>query len=81
MADIALKLFDVPITFLDGTKALARAEGLSAAWRCKCGEQLLGRGYFQFGHKCHTVCPDKKCSRRYRVIRDADKRTSSVEEI
>lgn len=39
---------------------------------------LLGRCYFQFGHDCHTVWPD--CGRRYRVQRDANKRTQSVSE-
>ena len=80
MADIRLKLFDVPVTFLDGTRAQARAEGLSAAWSCRCGGSLplVGRAYFQFGHDCHTVCPS--CSRRYRVFRDAAKRTERVEE-
>lgn len=81
MADIELKLFTVPVTFADGTSAYARAEGNNAAWHCRCGQSmpLLGRCYFQFGHDCHTVCPD--CSRTYRVLRDAKKKTKSVEEI
>jgi len=82
MADIKLKLFEVPLIFLDGTQAVARAEGLSDAWQCKCGDRLplTGRAYFQFGHDCHTVCPNEQCNRRYRVFRDENKRTSRVEE-
>jgi hypothetical protein len=82
MADITLKLFEVPVTFLDGSEAEARAEGLVASWHCKCGENLplVGRAYFQFGHHCHTICPNEQCGRRYRVIRDANKRTCAVEE-
>ncbi len=81
MADIELKLFTVPVTFRDGSISNARAEGIGAAWHCPCGEELplVGRAYFQFGHLCHTVCPN--WGRAYRVNRDANKRTSSVEEI
>ena len=81
MADIELKLFAVPVVYRDGTQAQARAEGLSAAWICKRGESLplVGRGYFQFGHDCHTVCP--ACKRKYRVLRDQNKRTSKVQEL
>lgn len=80
MADIKLTLFTVPVEFLDGSKATARAEGNNAAWNCGCGEQLplLGRCYFQFGHDCHTVCPH--CGRSYRVLRDAAKKARKVEE-
>jgi hypothetical protein len=38
----------------------------------------LGRCYFQFGHDCHTVCPD--CGRKYRVNKNAQKKAISVEE-
>jgi hypothetical protein len=81
MADIQLKLFKVPVQFRDGTQAEARAEGIIAAWSCKCdgGLPLVGRAYFQFGHDCHTVCPT--CNRRYRVFRDPQKRACRVEEI
>lgn len=80
MADIRLDLFTVPVIFLDGSRSTARAEGNNAAWHCKCSNAmpLLGRCYFQFGHNCHTICPD--CNRSYRVDRDADKRTSQVVE-
>ncbi len=81
MADIKLNLFTVPVDLKDGSKLVARAEGIIAAWSCPCGEKLplVGRAYFQFGHDCHTICP--KCNRKFRVHRDKQKRTSSVEEI
>lgn len=81
MGDIMLILRTVPVRFLDGTTSIARAEGIIAAWHCSCGEALplVGRAYFQFGHDCHTVCPN--CHRIYRVRRDAQRRTSLVEEV
>lgn len=81
MADIRLVLRTVPVRFLNGKVSTARAEGIIASWLCPCGEALplVGRAYFQFGHDCHTVCPN--CNRVYRVFRDASKRTSYVAEI
>jgi hypothetical protein len=81
MADIKLSLFTIPVQFADGTSGEARAEGNNAAWHCRCGQKmpLLGRCYFQFGHDCHTTCPD--CGRSYRVQRDAAKKAKAVEEI
>ncbi len=78
MADIELKLAQAPVAFKDGTKGGARVEGNNAAWICKCGTglPLVGRCYFQFGHDCHTVCPD--CKRSYRVRGDAKKRAVGV---
>jgi hypothetical protein len=81
MADVELKLSTVPVTFANGTKATARVEGNNAAWQCRCKKSslpLLGRCYFQFGHDCHTVCPD--CARSYRVTKDAKKKATGVEE-
>lgn len=80
MPDHTLQLFTVPVIFADGTKDTARAEGNNAAWHCKCGQAmpLVGRCYFQFGHDCHTVCPD--CNRQYRVQKDAQKRAKAVVE-
>ena len=80
MGDIKLNLSIVPLTFADGTSAYARAEGNNAAWHCQCGQTmpLIGRCYFQFGHECHTVCPD--CGRIYRVHGDQKKRAKAVEE-
>lgn len=81
MGDVKLDLGDVPVTFKDGTTARARSEGNNAAWHCACGAELplLGRCYFQFGHDCHTVCPD--CGRTYRVQGDDRKRASAVDEL
>ena len=81
MGDIMLRLRTVPVRFLNGTTSTARAEGIIAAWYRPCGEALplVGRAYFQFGHDCHTVCPN--CQRVYRVRRDTQKRTSLVEEV
>ncbi len=81
MADIELTLTTISVTFSDGTKAVARAEGNNAAWHCRCGEALplLGRCYFQFGHDCHTICP--QCGRNYRVLKDKHKKAVAVEEI
>ena len=80
MGDIKLTLTTIPVTFSDGAKATARAEGNNASWHCPRGQTLplLGRCYFQFGHDCHTVCPG--CGRFYRVKGDAKKRAESVEE-
>lgn len=80
MGDVLLKLSTIPVTFADGSRATARAEGNNAAWHCPCRQPLplLGRCYFQFGHDCHTVCPD--CGRKYRVNKDAKKKAVSVEE-
>lgn len=80
MADIALTLTTIPVAFADGSTGVARKEGNNAAWRCPCGQPLplLGRCYFQFGHDCHTVCPD--CGRHYRVNKDTNKKAISVEE-
>jgi hypothetical protein len=80
MADIKLTLSTIPVVFLNGSKATARCEGNNAAWHCPCGQPLplLGRCYFQFGHDCHTVCPD--CGRNFRVNKDAKKKAISVEE-
>jgi hypothetical protein len=80
MGDVQLTLTKVPVTFADGSTAVARKEGNNAAWHCPCGQPLplLGRCYFQFGHDCHTVCPD--CGRRYRVNKGTDKTATSVEE-
>lgn len=80
MADIPLTLTTIPVEFADGSVGTARAEGNNAAWHCRCGEALplLGRCYFQFGHDCHTVCPN--CSRVYRVLRDERKKAKSVHE-
>lgn len=66
--DFELRMTVIPIIFLTGKKGQARAEGNSASWLCKCGDQipLSGRCYFQFGDDCHTVCPT--CKRKYRVI-------------
>jgi hypothetical protein len=80
MADIKLVLTTVPVTFLKKRPGVARAEGNNASWICACGNELplVGRCYFQFGHKCHTICPD--CDRRYRVIGDVKKKAQRVEE-
>ena len=80
LGDITLTLTTIPVTFSDGSQTTARAEGNNAAWQCQCGQPLplLGRCYFQFGHDCHTVCPD--CGRSYRVTKDAHKKARSVEE-
>ena len=80
MADIKLTLTTIPVTFSDGSTATARAEGNNASWHCQCEQPLplLGRCYFQFGHDCHTICPD--CGRSYRVNKDAQKKAVSVDE-
>jgi hypothetical protein len=78
--DIVLELITIPVLFLDGSKGTARAEGNNASWFCPCGTELplIGRCYFQFGHDCHTICPD--CGRKYRVLPDKKKRAFKVKE-
>ena len=76
--DHKLMLKMIPITFADGKKAQARAEGNNAAWSCECGTLLVGRCYYQFGDTCFTECPD--CGRTYRVKPDAKKRAIAVAE-
>lgn len=80
MADIQLRLSVIKVNLKDGSTLNARAEGNIAAWLCPCGESLplVGRCYFQFGHDCHTICPN--CKRKYRVHKDKQKRSASVEE-
>jgi len=81
MADITLNLFTIPVYFLDGETAEARAEGNNAAWHCQCDTDLplVGRCYFQFGHDCHTTCPS--CEKTFRVLGDENKRANRVNEI
>ena len=76
MADVQLKLRFVDVVHSNGTKSEAIAEGNNASWNCECGQQLIGRSYFQFGHDCHTDCP--ACGRRYRVRGDSKKRALMV---
>jgi hypothetical protein len=76
--DHRLKLKVIPVTFLDGTRKSATAEGNNAAWSCTCGEQLVGRCYFQFGDTCYTLC--ESCGKQFRVEGDARKRATLVRE-
>lgn len=74
--DVRLKLGGIPVRFFGGEKAVATSEGNNAAWHCQCGELLVGRCYFQFGHDCHVVC--EVCGAAYRVEGDAKKRAVCV---
>lgn len=76
--DVQLKLYRVRVRFLEGAQAVAVAEGNNASWDCVCGEPLLGRCYFQFGHDCHTTCA---CGASYRVLGDDRKRTVEVVQV
>lgn len=78
LPDHKLKLRPIKIEFLDGSRQTGTAEGNNAAWTCDCGELLVGRCYFQFGHDCHTTC--HKCGKTYRVKGDAEKKASRVVE-
>lgn len=79
--DKPLELRNIPVRFLSGTDAEARAEGNNASWRCQCADPipLIGRCYYQFGDTCYTICPG--CGRRYRVYGDKKKRAREVKEI
>src|SRR4051812_12133492 len=77
--DVRLTLTNVPVQFLSGTTTVAIAEGNNAAWDCHCAQALVGRCYFQFGHYCHTICPN--CASVYRVVGDERKRAALVREI
>lgn len=61
--DEAVRPTRVSVTFLDTTRAPARAEGDVAAWICKCGDHLplLGRCDSRI-----AICP--ACYRKYRVV-------------
>lgn len=77
--DFELKLRKIPIIFKDiSGESQATAEGNNAAWKCVCGELLVGRSYYQFGDTCFTKCPS--CSRRYRVNPDSKKKAFNVVE-
>ena len=77
MADIRLKMRLIDVETIDGTWCgHATAEGNTAAWDCECNCRLVGRSYFQFGHECHTSCP--QCGARYRVAGDERKRAARV---
>jgi hypothetical protein len=76
--DVRLDLHQIPVEFSDQrSTGVAIAEGNNAAWPCSCGEQLIGRCYFQFGHDCHTIC---SCGRLFRVLGDDKKRAIRVRE-
>src|SRR5215213_2577128 len=76
--DHRLRLKVIPVNFLNGNQSVARAEGNNAAWACACGEQLVGRCYFQFGDTCYTGCD--QCGKQFRVVGDAKKRAIAVAE-
>ena len=76
--DHRLELKLIPVRFVSGSQAQARAEGNNAAWPCECGTLLVGRCYFQFGDTCYTECPE--CHRTYRVTPDERKRAIAVVE-
>lgn len=76
--DHLLKLRPIKVEFLDGALTTGTAEGNNAAWVCDCGEHLLGRCYFAFGHNCHTTCA--KCGKTYRVTADSNKKALKVVE-
>lgn len=78
LPDHKLKLRPIKVEYLDGSSASGTAEGNNAAWKCECGELLVGRCYFQFGHNCHTTCA--ACGRTYRVTADARKKAATVVE-
>ena len=79
MGNAYLKLFTVPVLYLDGTRSTAQAEGNNAAWLCPCRDPLpvLGRCYYAYGHIPHTI---HTCGRKYRVYPNANKQTDRVEE-
>ena len=76
--DHQLTLRPVKVAFLDGTLSQGKAEGNNAAWRCECGELLVGRCYYQFGDNCHTRCDS--CGRSYRVAGDDKRKAVMVAE-
>lgn len=71
----------IPVSFLDGTSALARAEGNNATWHCRCTDDLpmMGRCYYAFGWNCHSICP--KCGMVFRVLKDQKKKAREVRQI
>ena len=77
--DVQLNLKNIPVEYLRGASTVAIAEGNNAGWDCQCGQALIGRCYFQFGHQCHTVCPS--CSSVYRVMGDEKKRAVLVRQV
>lgn len=81
--NVHLNLDQIPVTFLDGTSAVARSEGNNAAWHCQCGATLplIGRCYFQFGHTPYTTCPDTGCRKVYLVRGNDDKQAIEVCEV
>jgi hypothetical protein len=78
LPDHLLKLRPIKVEFVGGGQSTGTAEGNNAAWACECGELLVGRCYFQFGHPCHTTCG--KCGKTYRVMADSKKKASHVVE-
>lgn len=76
--DHKLNLKKIPVRYASGAGSRARAEGNNAAWRCSCGEILMGRCYFQFGDTCFTECPS--CQKKFRVTGDERKRAIKVVE-
>ena len=76
--DHELKLRPIKVEFVGGSTATGVAEGNNATWRCECGEQLLGRCYYQFGDTCYMKC--EACGRTYRVSGDSKKTAIRVVE-
>lgn len=78
--DVKLLLGSAPVIFLSGQTLNATTEGNNAAWHCNCVSNtlLLGRCYSQFGHDCHTTCPD--CGKKYRVNGNQSKQAIQIVE-
>jgi hypothetical protein len=58
------KFYDVLIRWKDGTATQGRGIGNNAAWRCQCGEILLGPHEALYSV---PQCPG--CRRGFRVVR------------
>jgi hypothetical protein len=55
--------YEVPIQWKDGTLTQGRGIGNNVAWRCKCGEVLLGP------HEDLYAVPPCPCGTKFRIVR------------
>lgn len=71
------KFYDVPIKWCDEKETKGRGIGNNAAWKCRCGEIMLGPYLYKI-----PDCPNQNCERRFLVVRGTRPRfVDHVEEL
>ena len=71
--------YEVAVHFKNGKRGKGRGIGNNAAWRCACGEVLLGPHEAMYAI---PACPGAGCGRVYRIRRGSKPQfVSAVEEV